>query len=229
MAAAAIFDLDGTLVTFKLDVREWRRVIIDVMRSRGFETSGLGASTPTQDILDSAKGQDPGRYEGLKREAFSILDGLELEGARAATVFPGVGAVLQKLKSGGFRLGVLTNSGRAASSLSLGRWGLQGFFEFVLTRDDIDAMKPRPDGLNRAVRLLGVRPDQAYYVGDSVYDVIAARGAGVKSVAVATGSYSAERLAGEGAEFVIGSIAELPGVLGVHPFNGEAGGLAEWS
>ena len=195
MAVAAIFDLDGTLVTFKLAIREWRRVIIDVMNRRGFDTSGLELTTPTQQILDSAKAQvspeDSGRYESLRREAFSILDSLELEGAKSASVFPEAEGVLNLLKSSGFRIALLTNSGKAASSLSLAKWGLQGFFELVLTRDDTEAMKPRPEGLARAVRMLGVRPDQAYYVGDSLYDVAAAKGAGVKSVAVSTGNYTA--------------------------------------
>ena len=219
MTLAAIFDLDGTLVTFKLDIREWRRVIIEVMNRRGFETSGLDLTTPTQQILESARAQvfqgEPGRYESLRREAFSILDSLELEGVKSATAFPGVDSVLGLLKSRGFRLAVLTNSGRAAASLSLTKWGLQGFFELVLTRDEIEAMKPRPDGLVKAAKMLGVRPGQAYYIGDSLYDVIAAKEAGVKSVAVATGNYTAERLRSEGADHVISALTELPKVLGV--------------
>jgi HAD superfamily hydrolase (TIGR01509 family) len=220
MTVAAIFDLDGTLVTFKLDIREWRKVIIDVMNRRGFDTSGLELTTPTQQILDSAKAQAPasdlGRYEGLKQEAFSILDSMELEGAKSSSVFPGVDGVLRLLKSRGVRLGLLTNSGRAAASLTLTRWGLEGFFELVLTRDEIEAMKPRPEGLTKAVSMLGVRADQAYYIGDSLYDVIAAKGAGVKSVAVSTGNYTEERLRSGGADYVIPAIDELPKVLGVH-------------
>jgi len=219
MAVAAIFDLDGTLVTFKLDIREWRKVIIDVMSKRGFDTSGLDLVTPTQEILDRAKAQVPSdateRYDSLRREAFTILDSLEIEGARSASLFPGVGEVLRRLKSTGFRLGLLTNSGRAAASLSLTRWDLQGLFELVLTRDDIDAMKPRPEGLSKAARMLGVLPHQAYYVGDSVYDVMAARAAGMKSIAVATGNYTAERLKSERADYVITALTELPKVLGV--------------
>jgi HAD superfamily hydrolase (TIGR01549 family) len=218
MAVAAIFDLDGTLVTFKLDIRAWRKVIIDVMSKRGFDTSGIDLSTPTQKILEHAKGQVPTDqtegYDSLRREAFSILDSLELEGAESASAFPGAEEVLRRLKSRGFRLGLLTNSGRAAASLTLTRWGLQGFFELVLTRDDIEAMKPRPEGLLKAARMLGVQPRHACYVGDSVYDVMAAKAAGMKSIAVATGNYAAERLKDEGADYVIPSLSELPKILG---------------
>lgn len=219
MAVAAIFDLDGTLVTFNLDIHEWRRVLLGVLKRRGFETGSLGLSTPTQDILDYAKAQaGPGGtavYESLRREAFDILDKLELEGTPSATVYPDAVETLRYLASRGVRLCVLTNSGRKAASESLKKSGLGDFFEFVLTRDDTETMKPRPDGLAKAVALLGISPSEAYYVGDSRYDIMAAKQAGVKSVAVATGNYTAENLKELGANFVIASLSQLRGVLGV--------------
>ena len=130
MAVAAIFDLDGTLVTFNLDIREWRKVLLDVLRKRGYETDSLGLATPTQDILDSARGQagpdNPGAYDDLKKEAFSILDALELKGAESSTVFPDAVTTLQYLKSKGVRLGILTNSGRKAASESMKKLGMSG-------------------------------------------------------------------------------------------------------
>jgi len=56
-----------------------------------------------------------------------------------------------------------------------------------------------------------------YYIGDTPYDVMAARGAGVKSVSVATGNYAPDRLASERPDFVISSISELGSVLGIQP------------
>ncbi len=219
MAVAAIFDLDGTLVTFDLDIQEWRRVLLDLLRRRGYDVSGLNLTTPTQDILDSARSQagpdNHGAFESLRREAFATLDGLETEGAASASVFPDAVETLRELKSKGVRLCILTNSGRKAAAESLKKSGLGDFFEFVLTRDDTETMKPRPEGLARAVALLGVDPGEAFYIGDSRYDIIAAKQAGVRSVAVATGNYTAEKLTEIGADFVIASLSELRKVLGV--------------
>lgn len=217
MTIAAIFDLDGTLVTFELDIREWRRAVLDVMGRLGFDRDGLDANTPTQQILDFAKGQaaadETARFDELRRETFSVLDSLELKGAAVSRVFPGVREVLQELKSDEVRLGVLTNSGRAAALKTLAESGLLDFFEFVLTRDDTEAMKPRPEGLLKAVGMLGPGTGEIYYVGDSVYDVRAAKEAGIKVVAITTGSYGAERLRMEGADFVMDSLAGLPRIL----------------
>jgi len=219
MTAAAIFDLDGTLVTFNLDIRGWRKVLIDMVKSRGFDTEGLDLATPTQQILDSVKSQvapnDAERFEDLRVEAFRTLDSMELEGAASASILPGAEGVLRHLKSKGVRLCVVTNSGRAASSQILKKTGLLSHFEFVLTRDDTETMKPRPEGLTKAVSLLRIPPRDVYYVGDSPYDIRAAKNAGVKAVSVATGNYAAERLRSEGADFVMESLTELPGVIGV--------------
>ena len=217
MAAAAILDVDGTLVTFKFDVRGTRKALIEELGARGTDVAGLDLGTPTQGILDAAKARmkGPSDYLDYRRKVFEILDEFELEGARTTVPFPGVRAALLDLKSKGVRLAVLTNSGRKSAAVALGRAGLEGLFEFVLTREDTDAMKPSPEGLMKAARLFSMPSDRIYYVGDSPFDIMAAKKAGMKIVSVATGNYSADRLRSEGADFVIGSISELGPVLGV--------------
>jgi pyrophosphatase PpaX len=217
MAVAAIFDIDGTLVTFKFDVQGTRRVIIDELRARGVDTTGLGLATPTQLILDAAQQRmhtdRPGEYEEFRRKVFAILDSFELDEAVSAAPFPGTRETLLTLRSSGVRLAVLTNSGRKAADESLRRAALLDCFEFVLTRDDTKTMKPRPEGLLEAVAKLSLPKESVFYVGDSPFDILAAKRAGVRIVSVTTGNYSAERLITEGADFVIPSISELAGVL----------------
>ena len=219
MVAAVILDLDGTLVTFTFDVRGTREIIIAEIKGRGFDTTGLDQTTPTQRILDTAKGQVPPRmepeYAEFKKSVYSILDKFELVGAQSTSPLPGAVDAVRNLKSKGIRMAILTNSGRKAASESLRKAGLEGFFEFVLTRDDTETMKPRPEGLVRASSILAVPADSVYYVGDSPYDIIAAKQAGVRVVSVATGNYSMERLRADGADYVIPTLSDLPRVLGV--------------
>ena len=220
MASAAIFDIDGTLVTFKFDAEGVRRALIGELVARGVDTSGLDLSSTTQTILDTAKERMPpgdGGYEDFRRKAFDVLDTFELKDIASTKPFPGVREALDGLKSKGVRLGVLTNGGRKSAARSLTVAGLQGFFEFVLTRNDTETMKPRPEGLLKAVSLLSLPKEDVYYVGDTPYDVMAAKNAGVMSVSVATGNYAADRLAAAGPDFVITSLSELGRVLGVQP------------
>jgi HAD superfamily hydrolase (TIGR01549 family) len=217
MPVAAIFDVDGTLVTFHFDTRGARKALIDELSASGFDAAGLDLNTPIQKILDAAHAQTPAKgesaYEAFRRQAYAIIDRFEEANTASATPFPGTREALERLKSKGVRLAVLTNSGRRAASEVLQRAGLQGLFEFVLTRDDTASMKPRPEGLTMALAMLGLPGAQVFYVGDSPYDIVAAKLAGMKIISVATGNYSEASLREEGADFVISSIARLPEVF----------------
>jgi len=219
MPFGAIFDLDGTLVTFRFDVEGTRKALLDELTARGFETAGLGLSTPTQQIIDAARSQavtgKPEAFEEFRVRVYAILDGFELDSVASANVLPGTRESLDFLKAKGVRLAVLTNSGRKPAIETLKRAGLLDRFEFVLTRDDTETMKPRPEGLLKATMMLGLPADLVYYVGDSPYDIAAAKSAGIKVVSVATGNYSVDRLREEGADHVISSITELHDVFGL--------------
>ena len=219
MVVGVIFDIDGTLVTFHFDVRGTRKALIEELARQGLDTGALDLSTPTQRILDSAReqseaGRGPG-YEALRRAVFSILDGFESKSSEAASILPGVRGALDSLRSKGVRLAVLTNSGRRSAQAALGRAGLLDCFEFVLTRDDTEIMKPRPEGLEMAAARFGLSKAEVCYVGDSDLDVRAARAAGIRGVSVATGNHTAERLKAEGADYVISGLSELGAILGV--------------
>ena len=217
---AAVFDIDGTLVTFKFDVRGTRAAIIEELTKRGFDTAGIDMTTTTQEMIDLARmqvesGKVRAEFDEVRARLYSILDTSEMESSHSTSVFPGTRETLDYLRSRSVRLGVLTNSGRKAAAEILRSAGLQDCFEFVLCREDVAMMKPRPDGLVRAISMLGMPRDQIFYVGDSRYDIIAAKQAGLRVVAVPTGNCNEARLREEGADYVISSISELPGLLGV--------------
>lgn len=217
---AAVFDIDGTLVAFKFDVKGTREAIIEELSRKGFDTSKLDLTTPTQAMVDAARTQvESGKvradFDEVRGKLYAILDASEMESSKGASVFPGTRETLDYLRSKKVRLGVLTNSGRRAAAEILRRAGLHDCFEFVLCRDDVSMMKPKPDGLVMAISLLGMQRDHVFYVGDSKYDIIAAKEAGLRVIAVPSGNYSEARLKEEGADYVISSLSELPRLLGV--------------
>jgi len=206
------------LVTFTFDIVGTRSALIGELLSRGYSTSNLTTMTLTQAILDSAKEQiDSGRvkddYQTLRSRVFSMLDKFELDSAREAKPIRGTLKTLEALRLSSIRLGALTNSGRAGATRVLKKSGLMNVFELILTRDDVPAMKPKPDGILRALDLLSLSKDELLFVGDSVLDIQAADAAGVRVASVATGNYSRERLGAEGADLIMSSISELPALL----------------
>jgi len=218
MSPAVLFDLDGTLVSFNFDVKGSRQALLEELSRRGFDVSGFNLTLPTQDILDGAMSQvADGRVERdfapVRAALYSILDAFELEGSQKSVPFGDTLETLQELARRGVRLAVVTNSGRTATIALLKRHDLLGCFEFVLTRDDVERLKPDPDGLMKALAMLSLPASDAIFVGDSVLDIQAAKRAGLKVISVATGNYTAEKLRAGGADTVIGRMSELPEVI----------------
>ncbi|MBI3840631.1 MAG: HAD family hydrolase [Thaumarchaeota archaeon] len=220
MLSAAIFDVDGTLVAFRFDVQSARLALVRELSTIGFVTAGLDASTPIQGILDEARAQAQGgrvgpTYEEVRGRLYSILDSFEARNSPSASAFPGTLEILNRLIAKDVRLAVVTNSGRKSAELILSNNGLSDCFEFILTRDDVGSMKPSPEGLQLAADKLAGPKDSLCYVGDSVQDVTAAKLAGLKVVSVATGNYTSDNLRGAGADYVIESLRQLPGIFGL--------------
>lgn len=215
-----LFDIDGTLVTFKFDVQGARRALVAELQRSGLDVAGLSPASSTQQIIDSAKrhaesGGSGVDFPSLKARLYSILDRYEAEGAREAIMFPGTKKTLLYLRARSVRLAVLTNSGRKAAYAVLRRGEILDCFEFILTREDVDVMKPDPDGILRAVRKFSMPKGDICYVGDGVLDIVAARNAGLRIVSVATGVHSSDQLLAGGADMVIASLEELPALLGL--------------
>ena len=218
MIRAVIFDVDGTLVNFTFDVVGTRAALIAELERRGYSTSDLTTTTLTQVILDSAREQiDSGLvkddYEKLRTRFYSMLDKFEMDSLRDAKPLEGILKTLEELRRSSLRLGVLTNSGKAGATQVLKKGGLLNEFELILTRDDVPAMKPRPDGILKALNLLSISRDELLFVGDSVVDVKAARAAGVRVATVATGTYGVERLRAERPDLIMEALSELPALI----------------
>jgi HAD superfamily hydrolase (TIGR01509 family) len=217
---AVLFDVDGTLVTFEFDVPGAKKAIVEELAKLGIDTSDFSLNSPIQTIIDGAKAKAQGGDAGadfapLRKRLYSILDDFEVESSSKSTMFPGTKKTLLYLKSRSVRLAVFTNSGRRAAHSLLRKGGIFECFDFIITREDVGVMKPSPAGILKALERFSLPKEEVCYVGDGIFDITAAKAAGLKVVSVATGNYTPERLRLEGADFVISSLEELPGILGV--------------
>jgi pyrophosphatase PpaX len=101
--------------------------------------------------------------------------------------FPGIVDVLAQLKDEGRRLGVVTAKRRGTVELAFARLPLAHLFETVVGGDETERHKPHPEPLLLGLERLGAAPAESAYVGDSPYDVEAARAAGMFAVGVTWG------------------------------------------
>ena len=192
MLGAALFDFDGTLV-------DTTDLIYQSMRHATGEVLGREFS---RDVLMANVGQPlPRQMELLSAEhAEALLDSYRLhnEENHDALIkeFPGVEESLARLKAAGVRVGVVTSKRRFSVDMALKNFpGLGDVVDQWVTMEDTTDHKPRPEPLLKGLELLGNVPrEQAAYVGDSPFDVAAAKAAGVESVAVSWGAFSEDAL-----------------------------------
>jgi pyrophosphatase PpaX len=92
----------------------------------------------------------------------------------------------------------------------LKRFKIQDFFQVVVPRDKVKYVKPSTEQFEVALKALGVSPQGAVIVGDSVVDMQSAKEAKAVAVGLTTGMSTLEQLKNNGANYIITSLNDLP-------------------
>lgn len=216
MINAVIFDLDGTLVTFNLDVKACRTKVIQYLTEQGFPRQLFSMKETAFDMLVKAKKHlneaKTGNQEFSKIEetVFSIVERFELNAAKTNKMFPKIPETLKTLKAMNLKIGLCTISGDKAANYVLERFNIAQFFDVVVTRDSVSDVKPHPAHLKATLHALNVLPEESLLVGDSVKDVVCAKQLNILSVGVTTGLSSIEQLTNSGANYIASAANEIP-------------------
>ena len=121
---------------------------------------------------------------------------------------------LEQLKEEGRRLGIVTAKRRSTVELAFAVLPLRDYFDAVVAAEDATRHKPDPEPLLLALDRLQARSEDAAYVGDSPFDIAAAKAAGVFAVAVTWGGiHSEESLRDEGPDAIVSTPEELLDVV----------------
>jgi pyrophosphatase PpaX len=205
-----LFDLDGTVV-------DSGAIILASMRHATREV--LGRDYSDEELLQAVGG--PGLEAQMSALAPEHVERLvdvyrahnePLHDALEACA--GMGEVLVRLRDEGRRLGVVTAKRRATVELAFARVPLGHLFEAIVGGDETERHKPDPQPLLLGAERLGADPAGTAYVGDSPFDVRAAKAAGMFAVAVTWGGiHDRSLLEAEDPDAVVDSAEELLGVL----------------
>ncbi|WP_439874538.1 pyrophosphatase PpaX [Bacillus mycoides] len=91
---------------------------------------------------------------------------------------------VQELKKQGYKIGIVTTKARQTVEMGLKLSKLDQFFDVVVTIDDVEHVKPHPEPLQKALKLLDAKPEETLMVGDNHHDIVGGQNAGTKTVAV---------------------------------------------
>jgi pyrophosphatase PpaX len=208
--ATVLFDLDGTVV-------DSGAIILASMRHATREV--LGRDYSDEELLQAVGG--PGLEAQMSALAPDHVDRLvhvyrahneplhdDLEACA------GMEDVLVRLREQGRGLGVVTAKRRETVELAFATVPIGHLFETVVGGDETERHKPDPEPLLLAAERLGADPSETAYVGDSPFDVRAAKAAGMFAVAVTWGRiHDRERLEAEQPDAIVDTAEELLGVL----------------
>ena len=193
MIKAVIFDLDGTLVN----------AYPAVSRSVNYTLNSLGFAPRSHTEIRRSVGSGDRKLlihfvgEKLADQAIAIYrphhtKALGVKGA--VKLLPGARGVLKFLKGKGYKLAIASNRPTKFTRFILKVLGVWPFFDVVLCADRVGRPKPYPDILWAIAKRLSLDKSEVLYVGDMSIDVNCARRAGVRLVAVSTGSSSKKEL-----------------------------------
>lgn len=211
---AIIFDLDGTLIKFKLDIIGMKREIIHRLLELGVPKDMLSLDTKIADMIKKSREyflKNNRKDLALKVAplVFHIADKFEVKAAKISELIDNAKLVLKSIKDIGLKIGLLTNNGKFATNIVLEKHGIAKFFDVIITRDDSQALKPDPTGLRLVLSALNISPKEAVFVGDSIIDAHAAKEVGVTFFGVETGLHNKGELQRENAVMVFSDLKSL--------------------
>ncbi len=126
-----------------------------------------------------------------------------------SSLMPGARAVLHAMAAR-YTVGLVTSGDRSRVRRELRHFGLTRLFRVRIYAESTKLRKPHPDPLKLALRRLRVTPESAVYVGDAPEDILMARRAGVRSIAVFGSFPTHTRLRAARPGAIIKHIAQLP-------------------
>ena len=206
-----LFDLDGTLIDSGPIILASMQYAVRTVLGREIPPDELGLTIGGQGIVAQMQAIDADRAEALL-EAYKVHnDGLH----ETLEAFDELLALLPGLAGEGRKLGIVTAKRHRTVNLALDRFpALADAFDVVIAHEDTERHKPDPDPVLLAVERLGGQPEEAVYVGDSPFDIGAAKAAGVFAVAVGWGGiHTAERLLAEEPDAFVTTPQELLDVI----------------
>ena len=177
-----IFDYDGTLVdSLQLHLEIWKQVLSEVGVKMSEEELCKRFGMTAEDILREIL---PERLHNEIKSISKRESNLFIARLSELKLMPKVKEVLDELKSKSIPMAIATSIQKESLEKSLSFLGIRGYFDYVITGEEVSRGKPNPDILLEVARKATVRPESCLAVGDTVYDAEAAIRAGMKVVIV---------------------------------------------
>lgn len=186
---AVLLDIDGTLLDSNdAHARSWAEVFGRHGLPPTFEQVrpliGKGSDKLLAELVGIDHESPQGKQLGDERRELFLQQYLP-----RLKPTPGARELVQRLRDDGIKVVIATSAKGQELQALLRQAGVEDLIEEATTSDDAEASKPDPDIVHAALQRAGVEPVEAMMIGDTPYDVEAARAAGVDTIALRCGGW----------------------------------------
>ena len=217
---ALLLDFDHTLTDFG-DHVPWadaRPALHALYAEAGVSEDFLAAHAGSIGLYTAVAAHEPlptARLREVQRRAAAILEELERGGIERTQALPGARELLEALPVLGLRAAIVTSNSASVVRTTLRRLShlpstpsILRHIDVIVGRSEVTRLKPDPEGLLAACRLLGVAPASAAYLGDGASDIEAAVSAGLLPWGITTGLGTESELRAAGAAEVFAGLGD---------------------
>jgi pyrophosphatase PpaX len=208
---ALLFDLDGTVVDS----------IELIVQAAMFAFDGREGQRPTRDEWTALIGTPLAPM--LRRWAHDEAD-LNFLWARyrefqianhdlLVTPYPDTVSLIRRLHDRGHKMAIVSSKLEAGIKRSIDFIGLADCFQVLIGIDATEKHKPEPEPVLLALDRLGARADNAWFIGDSPYDILAGRAAGVRTIGVLTGPSDRAALEAAQPTHIVDALGEIEALV----------------
>lgn len=202
-----VFDFDGVLVESGKDIAN---AVNHTLQS--FKRNQIDTNTIVSYVGDGAENLLQRAFGGLsKQEMAEVLPFYKqyyLEHcADSTTLYNNVIKLLDHFKNK--KLAIATNKPEQLTNSILEKFSIQHYFDIVIGPESVTKLKPNPEGILKAIEVLGTAPHRTLMVGDSDTDIMAGKAAGVHTCGLVNGIGDTDRLLASKPDFLFDDIIDI--------------------
>ncbi len=211
MIKAVIFDMDGTLLDSETVSSASTDYAFRAVLGRSLtpEENAQLIGRPVSKVLSEW-------YPDTGNKIYDVSRSFFQERAHLISPYPGIKDLISDLVEK-FRLAVVTSSRRRDAEVLLKNAALDSYIDFFIGQEDTKFQKPDPEPIELALSKLGVDANEAVFVGDQPYDIIAAHQAKVIAIGSTWGSGDADALEMYRPDYIVNNPRELTTLLNLLP------------
>ena len=176
-----LFDFDGTVMnTNQVILMSWQHTFKTIENRLEDEKKLIQTfGEPLEDTMRKFFPDVPVEeaieiYRSYHRDNFGEL----------ISLFPGMKELICEVKARGYKTALVTSRLYNTTMQGLEKYGIKQYFDVIITANDTTKHKPDPEPVNITLEKLGSKPENTIMLGDTLFDLLCAKNAGVKSVLV---------------------------------------------